>query len=420
MVALRFLSLPVNRCAKLVCIMFCGSLFLTYFMEFADNMLFRIFLNCFEKFNFITFSVKIRSNATGLYRPRPTFNAYVSLHFACYRTASSSYVVQNRPRDLSALSKSSLKPVSPTPIQHTVSMSQSVTSQESSTSSSSVTTSLTSLSPSSWPESQPADVTDDDILAADYFGLRKKLLPVDASIHLCPPDGSYQPFAFSCHTSLHSTTTAATVTSSSVGHSKWRLNSCRREGHSDTSVTRTLSMETPALTQSPRGKATHLHHDVTPTTSDVTPSPADVKSTSCDVDYNNNAEAGAASRETALSKLTHSDAVAVQQLETSPAATCGSQDEHSTTGQCDEEATQHDDNNIYEKLQTGRQRYSGELSGYTALRAQRARDSVMSDVSYESIAWWSLTRTHTAAPTTVNNDDDMSTLSVGDYLHTVA
>jgi len=348
-------------------------------------------------------------------------------------------------------SKSSLQPVSPIPLQSTVSTSQLVTSQAaprltSLTSSSSAGSHLTSLSSSSsQPESltspvakqlttsdttsQPADVTEDDDVD-EFVLLRARLLPVDASVHLHPPRGSYQPCALprqsttSRHTSskklavrLRSTTSATTrltsitnktttttstssktTTTTSTSNNNGRLDSCQREGDSDTSVTLNLSVQTAALRQSPRHAA---YRDVTPTTGDVTSSCCDVIS-----EDDNEAVATDAISETRLLHVVRP---------TSPAATSTQTDDTECCLDVNQRSV-HDDDGSYEKLRRPHQRQSAELSGYTSLRPQRTRDSVMSVASYESIPR-SMLRRHAPAPTA--DDDNVSTLTVtdDDYLY---
>lgn len=367
---------------------------------------------------------------------------------------------------LSTCSESSLQQVTSSALQDHVSTSQTVTSQTASpmmsSPSSSMTSHLTSVTSSSlssssvaspipkqltkMPEhtsettSQPDDVTyegDDDVFNDDNFGLRTKLSPVASSIHLHPPPGSFQPCPFPCtykrETSRRNKWVArarrmqrgVTMTaSSSSSSSKRRLDSCQHDGDGDLSVT-----------QPPRNAASRLHNDVTtttrdvkPTTNVVTPTTSDVTSSCCDVtvDSGNSSKATDASSETVSSALMHYNTLPLvalsrpqQQFNTLQHAKCSSltsptEHKHSTStqndiSQCDAE---NDESGTYEKLGMRRVRNSVESSGYTSLRAQCTRDSVLSEASYESIAWLSMTRRHAI---TNYDDDDVST--VGEYLH---
>ena len=308
--------------------------------------------------------------------------------------------------------------------------------------------------------SQPDDITydgDDDVFDDDEFGLRTKLSPIDFSIHLHPPPSSYQPCPFPCKYkrdtsrrnkrvararrvqrgatmttssgSTITTTTTTTMTQSTSNSSKWRLNSCQHEGDGDLSVK-----------QPPRDTASRLHNDVTTTTRDVTPTTnvvtptnSDVTSSCCDVtiDSGNSTKATDASSATVSSVFSHCNTLPLvassrplQQFNTLQHTKCSrftaltghdSTSTHIDISQCnDEDGAENDDSGTYEKLERGRVRNSVESSGYTTLRPQYTRDSVLSEASYESIAWLSMTRRH-AITNYDDGNDNMST--VGDYLH---
>jgi len=380
----------------------------------------------------------------------------VLLLIARCRKANSSYILQTPTHESPAGNKKPLQSVSRT--------SQLVKPQEASpltpstrNSTSSVTTQLTSLTPSSsssssQPQSptspvakptsettsQPTVVTYDDdgddiFHVYDDFGLTEKLSPVNANIHLYPPIGSYQPCALPCEPTYkremarstglermklavhrQPTTTASNV-SSSNSSSKWRHNICQREGDSDRSVGLESSVEPATFTQSSRDVVRCVHDDSSPSTSDVTTSTTDVTANYYDFYFS-----GASSESKSVTLVTScppqqssSEQVTLSSF-TSPASEHGSDSTsaHADDTQCNEaSAADHVDSGTYQKLERPDQQ---SLSGYTALRPQCTRNSVMSVASYDSIP--TITRYHRAAPTADNSDYDQSILT-GDYLH---
>ena len=263
---------------------------------------------------------------------------------------------------------------------------------------------------------------DDDDVHPVSSSVNEKLSPIDPSIHRHPLPDSYQPRkdmneratsqrsttipTNSVTTTTNTTTTTTTITTTSS--SRRRLGS-----NKDTSKTKTSY-----VTDSDN------HDDVT---SDIVPSTGDVMPGFYD------AVSGSSKR--ALSTIMQCDTPASHQLQpldseeaacatetftcTSPAATrCSAEMQPSvTTTHVDDfepKPTVHYDNGTYEKLNRNSQRLSVGSCGYTALRPQR--DSVMTDVSYESIRRLTATRSRAALFITHNDDDNTSTLR-SDYLH---
>lgn len=267
----------------------------------------------------------------------------------------------------------------------------------------------------------PLDLPD-DTEDEDYFGLKTKLSPVDFRCHIYPP----QPYQHMNNrtTSQRSTTVSTTsviTTTSTSSSSKKR----RRDSNNNMSTTKP-----------PQVTAFHVYDDVAPSTSGVIPSTGDVTV------IPGSGEAAGKSNETAVYNTQashqpeHLDSEHVARPTdwwsncTSPAVTDGGpQTSTTTTTTAVDDIQQYDDgetptpryeDGTYEKLVRSGERRSVESFGYTALQARRTRDSIMTDVSYESIARLTATRCHVAAPITDNNNDDnlMSLRSTaGDYLH---
>ena len=252
------------------------------------------------------------------------------------------------------------------------------------------------------------------------FGLGPKLSPPDPDVHHHPPFGSFQPSQRICERTTSQRSTTAS-TSSVIASSNSSSKKKRRDSNNNMSTAKTLPVNVSCI-----------YDDVAPSTSDVIPSTGDVtvRPGSC--------ESAGGSSETAVHstrashQLEHLDSEHVARPTdwrfscTSPAVADGGPrtSTTTTTTTTDVDDIRQDDGietptSHYEKLVRSGERRSIDSIGYTAL-ARRTRDSIMTELSYESIPRLTATRRHAAAPITDNNDDDNSrTLrsTAGDYLH---
>jgi len=262
------------------------------------------------------------------------------------------------------------------------------------------------------------DVTNDDSDDwEDEFGLRERLSPVNASVHLFPPPGSYQPCMFQCQ--------EAKPRRKSRGRPLVRRSKSNNTVINVTAVTctsryvnRSSSSSRDVGRDANKGISFAFHTQPLPDPAscyDVTPSTSYATSTSGDVD---DAVAAAAEiRETKESSLSQCGTVASccgndMASDLTSLATTSTQ---AVVARCsDVDQTNDVESSIYEALN---RRSSIEPDGYMALLRRGARESIMSCTSYESIPM--STMRSRRARQSVNDEDDMSvdTVTADEYLH---